>query len=254
MVLTANERALVEGMLEAYRAGCFPMGEPATRTRPERIGWFSPDPRAVIPLEPGGLRVSRSLRQRVRSGRFTITADGAFGRVIRACAAPRPRERRSWITPTIIEAYTVLHRAGHAHSVEAWVRDDEASGEDKETRGESDEVSKGTVSPCHLVTVSSGHRLVGGLYGVHIGGAFFGESMFSRPDLGGTDASKVCLVHLVAHLRRCGFALLDTQFTNAHIASLGSVEVPRAEYLRRLELTVAMEVRWGTLESQAIGW
>ncbi len=201
-----------DGLLGAYAQGLFPMGEPGGD-----IHWFDPDPRGVIPLGPGGLRVSRSLRQRVRSGVFEVTSDEAFGRVIRACAAPRPGRDggETWIDEPIVAVYGALHARGHAHSVEAWTRRCDGS-----------------------------RALVGGLYGVHLGGLFAGESMFSRPELGGTDASKVCLVHLVAHLRARGFTLLDTQFQNDHLARLGCVEIPRDDYLSQLESAISINPPW----------
>jgi leucyl/phenylalanyl-tRNA---protein transferase len=203
-------------MLEAYRRGLFPMGDPDTGD----IGWYDPDPRGVIPLEPGGFRVTRSLRAKVRQGRFEITSDQAFERVIRACAKPRD-EDGVWISEPIVEAYCTLHAHGHAHSVEAWVEGE---------NGES--------------------TLVGGLYGVSVGAAFAGESMFSRPDLGGTDASKVCLVHLVGHLRRAGVVLLDTQFTNPHLEQFGCIEIPRDEYRRQLIGAMEREVGWEPFEAR----
>lgn len=204
-----------ELVVRGYCVGAFPMA----RGRHGRIDWYSPDPRAVLALEPGGFTVPRSLRKRVRSGRFEVTRDAAFERVIRACAGPRPHPKTGelprsaaagmWINDTIIDVYTRLHHAGLAHSVEAW-----AAGPERE--------------------------LVGGLYGVSLGGAFFGESMFSRA----SDASKVCLVHLVEHLRQRGFTLLDVQFVNPHLMQFGVTEIPRAVYLRRLEAALASEVRW----------
>jgi leucyl/phenylalanyl-tRNA--protein transferase len=166
----------------------------------------------VIPLD--GFHASRSLRRRVRSGKFTITTNRDFEAVIRACAEPRKQERETWIDERIVRAYCALHRAGHAHSIEAWLGEPQAG------------------------------PLVGGLYGVHIGAAFFAESKFSRPALGGTDASKVCLVHLVHHLRRRGFELLDVQFTNPHIEQFGVVEVPRDKYLLELGRAVAHRAEW----------
>ncbi|MGQ0627686.1 MAG: leucyl/phenylalanyl-tRNA--protein transferase, partial [Phycisphaerales bacterium] len=173
-------------LLAAYRAGAFPMAEGGRG----RIRFYSPDPRAIVPLhvgpgEPGGVVLSRSLRASIRSGRFVIRCDMACPQVIRACAASRGGEiGGDWISPAIERAYLALHRAGHVHSVEAWREADGAP------------------------------LLVGGLYGVHIGGAFFGESMFTRADLGGADASKACLVALVGHLRARGCVLLDSQILN----------------------------------------
>lgn len=200
---------IVEAMLAAYREGCFPMADP-DRPRAD-LDWYSPDPRAILPLtEAEGFHVPRRLVDRVRSNRFRVTTDRAFGEVIQACAGPRPDEPKSWIDPRIIHLYTALHEAGHAHSIEAWL----------------------------------GETLVGGLYGVHIGGAFFAESKFSRPTEGGTDASKVCLVHLVRHLRTRGFSLLDVQFWNPHLDQFGIREIPKATYLAALTIAAGEEVPW----------
>jgi len=191
-------------ILDGYRHGAFPMGD----SEDGSLGFYTCDPRAVIPLEAGTLHISDSLRRRVRSGRFRITVDTHFRDVIDRCARDRSAENRTWITPLIQKAYVLLHREGHAHSLEAW-RDG---------------------------------RLVGGLYGVAIGGAFFGESMFSMPSEGGTDASKVCFVHLVERLRAKGFILLDCQYANAHTRSLGAVEMPVESYTVRLEEALRMTV------------
>lgn len=203
---------VVEGLLAAYAEGVFPMAHGVGGP----IGWYDPDPRGILPLDEGAIGLSRSLRSRVRSARFEITTDRSFGDVIRACGAPRAGQTgdEGWIDERIVDAYSRLHRAGHAHSVEAWF----GEGADR--------------------------RLVGGLYGVHLRGLFAGESMFSRPDLGGTDASKVCLVWLWHHLRARGFALLDTQFMTDHLRSLGGVEIPRDEYHDRLERALALETLW----------
>jgi leucyl/phenylalanyl-tRNA--protein transferase len=173
-------------ILAAYRSGLFPMP-----VRRKVMGWWSPDPRGVLPLD--GLRVSRSLRR--SCGRYEVRVDTAFDAVIDACADPK--RPHGWIDHRIRDAYRTLHRMGWAHSVEAW--DDDG-------------------------------RLVGGLYGIAIGGLFAGESMFHRA----TDASKVALVHLVDLLRDGGAELLDVQWKTDHLATLGVVEIPRAEYLERL--------------------
>ena len=194
-----------ELLLHAYSIGCFPMG----RSRRSRGGeWFDPDPRAILPLD--GLRVSHSLRKTVRSGVFDVRRDSAFECVIRACAEPRPDHQGTWINDDIIEAYTRLHRLGFAHSIEAW-------------KAECD---------------GKAPQLVGGLYGVSLGGAFFGESMFTRA----TDASKVCLVHLVEHLRKRGFALLDSQMATDHTRSLGVIEIPREQYRELLARAITINV------------
>lgn len=181
--------------LEGYRAGVFPMPLPTVGFG-EHMGWWSPQRRGILPLE--GLRITRSLRQSMRRYQVTINTD--FGAVIRACANPaRPF---GWIDAEIVEAFTHLHRRGWAHSVETRLPDG---------------------------------RLVGGLYGVSIGGLFAGESMFHDPLLG-RDASKVALVALVDFLSADGVArLLDVQWVTDHLASLGAVEVSRTGYLRRLD-------------------
>jgi leucyl/phenylalanyl-tRNA---protein transferase len=180
-------------LVEAYSSGYFPMAD----SRDGPIWWYSPDPRAVIPLE--GFKISRSLRQRVRKGTYEIRMDTVFEAVIHACA---DREE-TWISKEIIRGYVELHRDGFAHSVESW----------------------------HAGV------LAGGLYGVSICGAFFGESMFSRE----TDASKVALVALVKHLRERGFLLLDSQFVNDHIRRFGTIEISRADYLRRLRMALKVD-------------
>jgi len=178
-------------LLAAYRTGLFPM----RLGRGGPIGWWSPDPRGVIPLD--GLRVSRSLRRSI--GRFEIRLDTAFEAVMRACADPRRPD--GWIDESFVTAYRELHALGWAHSMETW-RDDE---------------------------------LVGGLYGIGIGGLFAGESMFHRA----TDASKVALVALVERLRAGGATLLDVQWVTPHLESLGAIGIPRPEYLRLLPTALA---------------
>lgn len=195
-------------LLAAYRRGWFPMADPLTGA----IEWFNPDPRAILPLEPrDAFHVPVSLAREVRRGRFEIRCDTAFEQVISACASPRDPDDLTWIDRRIVDAYAALRRIGHAHSVEAWRQG----------------------------------RLVGGLYGVHVGGAFMGESMFSDAELGGTNASKVCLVHLVRWLRHRGFGLLDTQFHTPHLDRFGCVEIPRDEYLLMLAEAVHRDVAWG---------
>ncbi len=209
--------SIVQALLGVYSRGQFPMGEPGSRD----LSLYDPDPRAIIPLD--GFHVPRTLAARVRERRFEVRTDTAFAQVIGLCARPRPGKvggEETWITGDIAAMYVALHRAGHAHSVEAWLVD--ADGE------------RGLHPP----------TLVGGLYGVHLNGLFAGESMFSCPELGGTDASKVCLVHLVERLRTCGFTLLDTQFLTPHLARFGAVEIPRREYRRRLKDAMGVRTQW----------
>ena len=188
-------------LLDAYGRGIFPWfndGEPPL--------WWSPDPRMVLFL--GEFHVSRSLRRRVRSGVYTVTADAAFEAVMAGCA-DRRRDGGTWITAEMFDAYGQLHRLGHAHSVEVWAGDD----------------------------------LVGGLYGVAVGRMFFGESMFARR----TDASKVALAHLARQIERWGFEVIDCQMATSHLSSLGAREVPRTEfldYVRRLVALPAVPSPW----------
>ena len=186
----------VQTLLAAYASGLFPM---ADSRDDEDVYWVEPRDRAILPLD--GLRLSRSLAKTIKSDRFTVTADRDFAAVVRACAAPSEGREDTWINPLIETSYAGLFAAGHAHSVECW-RDG---------------------------------RLVGGLYGVSLGRAFFGESMFSRA----TDASKVALAWLVARLRAGGFTLLDCQFMTQHLASLGAVEMPQGRYLELLYPSVS---------------
>jgi leucyl/phenylalanyl-tRNA--protein transferase len=175
-------------LVDAYRRGIFPWPHPGVA-----LPWFSPDPRAIVPLD--GLHVSRSLRQRLRRCGWTTTVDAAFESVVVACAR-RPSGEGTWITREMASAYTRLWRLGWAHSVEVWDGDD----------------------------------LVGGLYGVAVGGCFTGESMFHRE----TDGSKAALADLVDRWREAGGAFVDVQLPTEHLTSLGAVEVPRDDYLARL--------------------
>jgi leucyl/phenylalanyl-tRNA--protein transferase len=165
----------------------------------EDIDWYDPPQRGILPIQH--FHVPRSLRKTLRRQRFTVTFDRAFEDVVRGCAEAR---ESTWINDDIIRLYTDVHRLGFAHSAETWDRD----------------------------------RLVGGTYGIALGGAFFGESMFSTE----TDASKVALVHLTARLWKRGFTLFDTQFVNPHLLQFGCVEIPRAEYRRRLAAALEQQV------------
>jgi len=192
-----------ERLLEAYRCGIFPWYSAG-----QPVLWWSPDPRTV--LFPNRLKISRSLRKTLRQEGFRVTLDTAFPAVIEACAAPR-RNRPgggTWITEEMRAAYCRLHEEGYAHSVESW----------------------------------QGGQLVGGLYGVSLGSAFFGESMFSWA----TDASKVALVHLVRQIEAWGFSLIDCQLASAHLFSLGAEEIPRVEFLALLRTALMAPARIST--------
>jgi len=175
-------------LLKAYSIGVFPMAR--SRDDPE-LYWFDPDPRGILPLDD--FHAPRRLLRTMRSQPFRITTNFAFEDVMRACAAPRPGHPETWINDAILDLYTDLHERGHAHSVEVWAPAEE---------------------------------LIGGLYGVSLGSAFFGESMFSAA----RDASKIALCALVVFLRADGFRLLDTQYLTAHLAQFGAIEIPRRDY------------------------
>ncbi len=189
-------------LLRAYAAGVFPMAESRGS---DRLYWLDPALRGVLPID-SGFHLSRRLRRTALSDRFAVTVDRDFAGVIRGCAEPAPGRADTWINAEIERLFLELFRRGAAHSVETW----------------------------------DGERLVGGLYGVAIGGAFFGESMFSRV----TDASKVALVHLVARLRLGGFDLLDTQFLTSHLARFGAVEIPKTDYKLRLAAALSVPAEW----------
>ncbi len=188
-LLAAGADLAVPRLLEAYQMGIFPWysdGQP--------VLWWSPDPRMV--LFPSELKLSRSLRKRIAKRDYEVRADTAFEAVVRACAEPRPGREGTWITENMVAAYTALHIAGHAHSVETWI----------------------------------GGELAGGLYGVALGRMFYGESMFTRAP----DASKVALAHLVRQLGRRGCGMIDCQMKTAHLARFGARDIPRREFMLKL--------------------
>ena len=194
------KRPTADMLLAGYAQGIFPMAHPQ---EDDEIYWYAPDPRGLLPIE--NFHCPSRLAQTVRSEPFDIAFDKAFVDVMRACAEPRGADNQTtWISEGIIEAYTELHERGFAHSVEAW----------------------------------EGDRLVGGLYGVALGGLFAGESMFFRED----DASKICLVHLVERLDERGYGLLDVQWVNSHLEQFGAYEMPREDYERRLREVVEWDV------------
>lgn len=186
-------------LIDAYSHGIFPW--PVVED-PALVAWWSPDPRAIFELD--GFHASRRLLRTYRSGRFRVSFDEAFEAVVHGCATAPDRRGGTWITKAIRAAYAELHREGHAHSVEVW----------------------------------QGESLVGGLYGVHIGGLFAGESMFHLV----TDASKIALVALVERLKSAGVILFDIQQLTPHTQSLGAIEIPRAQYLERLAGAIAVLV------------
>ena len=191
----------MDRLLDAYRHGIFPW--PVYEDDP--MLWWSPDPRAILPLD--GLYISKRVQRRIRSAEFVVTCNRDFAGVIQNCSQGPGRQGGTWLTEEMIAAYIRLHRRGHAHSIEAW----------KEG------------------------QLVGGTYGVAIGGLFAAESMFYRA----RDASKVALAALVAHLNARGYALLDVQQWTPHTGRLGVLEIPRAEYLERVAAAVPLSVSFG---------
>lgn len=178
-------------LVRAYSMGVFPM---ARHRNDARLFWIDPEERGILPLDD--FHLSRSLRKTLRKGEFIVRCDTAFEKVMRLCAEPTPDRPETWINDEILRLFVELHHLGITHSIEAWF----------------------------------GEELVGGLYGLSLGSAFFGESMFSRA----TDASKVALAHLVARLRKGGYTLLDTQFVTEHLAHFGAIEIPRRDYLQML--------------------
>lgn len=185
-------------ILRAYRAGIFPMAEDAAS--PD-LFWVAPEKRGILPLD--GFHMSRSLRKAIRNAPYTLRTDSDFPGVIKGCATAGTDRESTWINATIVRLYGELFARGICHTVEVW----------------------------------DGDELVGGLYGLSIGAAFFGESMFHRR----TDASKIALAHLVARLRAGGYTLLDTQFITEHLRSMGGIEVPRETYERLLGEALALE-------------
>ena len=197
-------------LLKAYGCGIFPMAESA---EDPGLYWIEPERRGVVPLE--AFHVPRRLRRTVRQDRFRIRIDSAFEAVVEGCAQAGPKRRRTWINGRIRQLYADLFRMGHCHTVEAWLDG----------------------------------ALVGGLYGVRLKGAFFGESMFSCE----RDASKVALVHLAARLRAGGFRLLDAQFITGHLTQFGAVEISRRAYQAELEGALGTDAEFGALPETASG-
>ncbi len=206
----------VDWLMDAYRHAIFPW--PIFEDEGP-VAWWSLDPRAIFEME--GMYISKRLRRTIRSQKYQVTCDQDFAGVIRNCANGPGREGGCWITSEMVSAYQKLHAAGYAHSIEVWYT--EKSEEDLETKNHTP-------------------QLVGGLYGVEIGGIFAAESMFHLM----RDASKVALAYLMSHLKTQGFGLVDTQQLTEHTASLGGIEITRQEYLRRLYLERDRKVFFGS--------
>lgn len=218
-------------------------GRPA---RQAPLAWYEADPRGVIRIDPPAYRIPRRLAQTVRAAPFAVTSDHSFGRVIRACADPR--REGGWISEELIAIFEVLHEAGLAHSIEAWLPLEEPS---NRPSASPDAAGAGAFDlDSHLVDADNSRVLVGGLYGLCVGGVFCAESMFSRPDLGGRDASKVCLVRTIEHLRDRGFALLDTQMWSEHLAQFGCERVSRETYHELLRSLRDTPCHWGAFPSE----
>jgi len=218
MRIPPSAHRIVCSLLEAYRSGAFPMADPETG----ELAFYTAQRRGVFSLTPGGFHVPRRLARTLNAGRFRITTDERFGEVVRACAAPRDDEDGVWINEELACLYDLLHEAGYAHSVEAWATDPE----------------------------TGATELAGGIFGVHVGAAFMGESMYHAPPPVGTDASKAALVHLVAHLRWRGFMLFDTQLTNPFLERFGCVEIERTAYEALLAEASAHEAAWAPFAPQ----
>lgn len=231
--MSSRRRSIVDEALALYKQGWFLMakdevdwqeaGAPARDDEEHDhhsiAEWVQPTIRGLIPLDER-FHIPASLSRRVRSGRFEVTCDQAFSEVIRACAKSAPGRETTWLNEDIIALFEMFHMEGHAHSVEAW-------------------------------RIESGTRvLVGGLYGVALGRVFAGEAMFSFPELGGTDASKVCLVHLVENLRAMGFVALDAQMANPHLQQFGLYTIPAEEYQRLLAKESNANIKWQWFEPE----
>jgi leucyl/phenylalanyl-tRNA---protein transferase len=192
-----NQNSLTPAnIIRAYSVGIFPMAE---NYSDQKIYWINPQNRGILPL--GGLHISKSLRKTIRRKSFDVTYNYNFRHIIQECAKIGSRRPETWINQEIMEAYIELHKLGYAHSIECWID----------------------------------NKIVGGLYGIALGGAFFGESMFSQQ----SNASKIALVHLVAILKDRGFILLDTQFTSDHLETMGVIEISRENYLKKLKNALA---------------
>lgn len=221
------EPMTLDAVVRAYAAGAFPMAEPSSG----QVRFYTADPRAIVPLS-GGFHAPRTVERDLRRGRFVVRADTAFAEVVAACAQPRSHDNEPWLDATIASWAVALFHVGHAHCVEAWARGEDGS-----------------------------EHLVGGVYGVSIGRAFFGESMFTRPrprradgsrdPIDGTGASSAALVTLTRHLVRCGYTLFDAQIPNDHTRRFGVVTIPLAEYQERLAAATAAPDAWVPLSGHA---
>jgi leucyl/phenylalanyl-tRNA--protein transferase len=222
--MTEEKPLTPDMLLAAYRNGYFPMA--LEKDDPE-LYWFSPEERGVLPLET--FNIPRGLARAMKKHDYTITVDTAFEAVIRACGTITHGRHETWINETIVGLYTALFEQGHAHSVEVW--DNTPSPNGGRQGGELNLPPRGLTMPPPRPSPEGGGRLIGGLYGISIGGAFFGESMFSRAP----DASKIALVRLVEILRTAGYALLDTQYVNEHLKQFGVEAWSKRRYMTKLE-------------------
>jgi len=231
-LLAAGGDLSVPRLLEAYRRGIFPWFNPG-----EPILWWSPDPRMV--LIPGEFKVSRSLARVLRNTPYEVRTDTVFEQVMRSCAAPRDGHHGTWIHEDMIAAYCELHRLGYAHSVEVWMPKNsfqlQIEGETRRQRAIDMDSAMSTAMRARGSQRSIADELelelVGGLYGVGIGHMFYGESMFSNA----SNASKIALAHLARQLERWKFPMIDCQMNTPHLASLGAREIPRSEFIARLQ-------------------
>ncbi len=213
---------IVEFFLAAYRQGAFPMADMDQTSDPAEplpiartVRWYFPDPRDILPLSDNALHIPSGTQRQLKDHPFTLSSDTAFEQVIRACAKPGPTRGGAWLDESLVRCYCLLHQLGHAHSIEVRLND----------------------------------TLVGGIYGVSIGYAFFAESMFADIASGGSGAANLALITLWHHLRRCNYTLLDVQISNDHTSRFGITEIPADDYLKLLEPAVASENLWQPLDT-----
>jgi leucyl/phenylalanyl-tRNA--protein transferase len=239
-----HAQRVVDIFLKAYAHGAFPMADPPPLGLPSSahtINWYCPDPRAIFPLSDNAFHIPDGLKRPIKRCPFVFTSDLCFTNVLRACAEPTPARPDTWLDDTLIACYSILYERAHAHSIEAWLPP--SSHTSSPTQKTADDPTPRVTEP------PPGSTLVGGIYGVSIGAAFFAESMFCRPDIGGSHSSNLALLTLWHHLRRCNYQVLDVQIANHHTVRFGVTSIPQSDYLSRLAFALAAPDAWRPLAS-----